>query len=100
MSGDRSTAPSDSLERLSRMLERAGFPHTIARGYAALTLAEGEGLSTSGVGRCAWCVACVELVVALGITAVLGAVGVDVPPGLAGQPRMRGGRNGPMHIHR
>lgn len=34
-------------ERLTRMLEEVGFPHTIARIYTALTLAEGEGLSTS-----------------------------------------------------
>jgi DNA-binding transcriptional regulator GbsR (MarR family) len=34
-------------ERLTRMLEEVGFPHTVARVYAALTLAEGEGLSTS-----------------------------------------------------
>ena len=34
-------------ERLTRMLEEVGFPHTIARVYTALTLAEGEGLSTS-----------------------------------------------------
>jgi DNA-binding transcriptional regulator GbsR (MarR family) len=36
-----------SLERLTRMLEEVGFPHTIARVYTALTLAEGEGLATS-----------------------------------------------------
>jgi DNA-binding transcriptional regulator GbsR (MarR family) len=29
------------------MLEEVGFPHTIARIYTALTLAEGEGLATS-----------------------------------------------------
>jgi len=29
------------------MLEEVGFPHTIARVYTALTLAEGEGLATS-----------------------------------------------------
>lgn len=34
-------------ERLTRMLEEVGFPHSIARVYTALTLAEGEGLSTS-----------------------------------------------------
>ena len=34
-------------ERLTRMLEEVGFPHTIARVYTALTLADGEGLSTS-----------------------------------------------------
>ena len=34
-------------ERLTRMLEEVGFPHTVARVYTALILAEGEGLSTS-----------------------------------------------------
>jgi len=34
-------------ERLARMLEEIGFPHTVARVYTALTLAEGEGLSSS-----------------------------------------------------
>ncbi len=29
------------------MLEEVGFPHTIARVYTVLTLAEGEGLATS-----------------------------------------------------
>ena len=33
-------------ERLTRMLEEVGFPHTVARVYTALTLAEGMGLST------------------------------------------------------
>jgi DNA-binding transcriptional regulator GbsR (MarR family) len=33
-------------ERLTRMLEEVGFPHTVARVYTALTLAEGVGLST------------------------------------------------------
>ena len=37
------------LDRLSGMLEAVGFPHNLARVYAALTLAEGEGLSTSEV---------------------------------------------------
>jgi DNA-binding transcriptional regulator GbsR (MarR family) len=37
------------LDRLSGMLESVGFPHNIARVYAALTLAEGEGLSTTEV---------------------------------------------------
>jgi len=35
------------LDRLAQVLEQAGFPHNMARIYAALTLAEGEGLSTS-----------------------------------------------------
>jgi len=38
---------SELLERLSGLLEAVGFPHVIARVYAALTLAEGEGLSTT-----------------------------------------------------
>lgn len=33
-------------ERLVRLLEEVGFPHTIARVYVALTLAPGEGLSS------------------------------------------------------
>lgn len=37
------------LDRLSGMLETVGFPHNIARVYAALTLAEGEGLSTAEI---------------------------------------------------
>jgi len=35
------------LDRLARVLEQVGFPHGIARVYSALTLADGEGLSTS-----------------------------------------------------
>ncbi|MDO9556032.1 MAG: hypothetical protein Q7J82_00400 [Coriobacteriia bacterium] len=34
-------------EKLARMLETVGFPHAISRIYAALTMAPGEGLSTS-----------------------------------------------------
>ncbi|MBN2405606.1 MAG: hypothetical protein JXE06_08495 [Coriobacteriia bacterium] len=34
-------------EKLARMLEQVGFPHSISRVYAALTMAPGEGLSTS-----------------------------------------------------
>ncbi|MDY0341707.1 MAG: helix-turn-helix domain-containing protein [Coriobacteriia bacterium] len=39
----------EPLDRLSGMLEAVGFPHVIARVYAALTLAEGEGLSTTEI---------------------------------------------------
>lgn len=39
------------LDRLASVLEATGFPHTIARVYAALMLAEGEGLSTSELVR-------------------------------------------------
>ncbi|MFW6369221.1 MAG: GbsR/MarR family transcriptional regulator [Myxococcota bacterium] len=35
------------LDEMARVLEGAGFPHGIARVYAALTLVEGEGASTS-----------------------------------------------------
>ena len=50
MAEQRSSGQHDEvLERLSGMLEAVGFPHVIARVYAALTLAEGEGLSTSGL---------------------------------------------------
>ena len=35
------------VDRLALTLEGAGFPKTMARVYAALMLAEGEGLSTS-----------------------------------------------------
>ena len=37
----------EPIGRLSGLLEAVGFPHVIARVYAALTLAEGEGLSTT-----------------------------------------------------
>ena len=45
VSADRQRA--EMHERLSRMLEEVGFPHTVARVYTSLILAEGEGLSTS-----------------------------------------------------
>lgn len=48
---DRDKRWSAMQERLTRMLEDAGFPHTIARVYTALTLAEGEGLSSSDLVR-------------------------------------------------
>lgn len=37
---------SAALATLAGTLEQVGFPHAMARIYAALTLAEGEGLST------------------------------------------------------
>lgn len=50
MSSDEATDPrEDPLDRLSGVLEAVGFPHVIARVYAALTLAEGEGLSTTEI---------------------------------------------------
>lgn len=39
----------DTLDRLSAVLEAVGFPHAIARVYAALTLAEGDGMSTTQI---------------------------------------------------
>lgn len=44
---DREKRRSAMLDKLAEMLEQVGFPHTIAKVYAALTLAPGEGLSTS-----------------------------------------------------
>ena len=35
-----------AFDKFATVLEAVGFPHSIARVYAALTLAEGEGLST------------------------------------------------------
>jgi DNA-binding transcriptional regulator GbsR (MarR family) len=46
---DRDKRWREMHERLTRMLEEVGFPHTIARVYAALTLAEGKGLATSNL---------------------------------------------------
>lgn len=37
----------DLIDELARALEAAGFPHTLARVFAALVLAEDEGLSTN-----------------------------------------------------
>ncbi|MDZ4655167.1 MAG: hypothetical protein U1F44_04765 [Coriobacteriia bacterium] len=44
---DREKRMAPLREKLSRMLETVGFPHAISRIYAALTMAPGEGLSTS-----------------------------------------------------
>ena len=50
MSSDEATRQrGEPLDRLSGMLEAVGFPHVIARVYAALTLAEDEGLSTTEI---------------------------------------------------
>ena len=50
MSSDEATQQrGEPLDRLSGMLEAVGFPHVIARVYAALTLAEDEGLSTTEI---------------------------------------------------
>lgn len=47
MGHERSPAQTAQLDRLASTLEAAGFPRPLARVYAALMLAEGEGLSTS-----------------------------------------------------
>ena len=44
---DREERRAAMLDQLARVLEQVGFPHSTARVYAALTMAEGEGLSTS-----------------------------------------------------
>jgi DNA-binding transcriptional regulator GbsR (MarR family) len=44
---ERRPAETALLDRLVSTLEAAGFPRPLARVYAALMLAEGEGLSTS-----------------------------------------------------
>lgn len=46
-SDDREQRRAALREKLARMLETVGFPHAISRIYAALTMAPGEGLSTS-----------------------------------------------------
>ncbi len=44
---DREKRRSAMLDKLAQVLEQVGFPHGMAKVYAALTLADGEGLSTS-----------------------------------------------------
>lgn len=75
-------------ERLTRMLEEVGFPHTIARVYVALTLAEGEGLSTS------------ELVEELGVSkaSVSNATQFLVGTELTERYRVRGSREAHYRI--
>ncbi|MBU4555532.1 MAG: hypothetical protein KJ747_01500 [Actinobacteria bacterium] len=46
-SDDRDVRAAAMLERLARSLEGVGFPRAMARAYAALMMADGEGLSTS-----------------------------------------------------
>jgi len=45
--GNGENRQAELREKLARMLELVGFPHAISRVYAALTMAPGEGLSTS-----------------------------------------------------
>lgn len=76
------------LDRLSGVMEGVGFPHSIARVYAALTLAEGEGLSTS------------EIVEQLGISkaSVSNATQFLVGTSLAERYRVRGSREAHYRI--
>jgi DNA-binding transcriptional regulator GbsR (MarR family) len=76
------------LDRLSGVLEAVGFPHPIARVYAALTLAEGDGLSTG------------ELMERLGISkaSVSNATQFLVGTSLAERYRVRGSREAHYRI--
>ena len=77
-------------ERLTRMLEEVGFPHTIARVYVALMLADGEGLSTS------------ELVEGLGVSnaSVSTATQFLLGTELAERYRIRGSREAHYRLHK
>jgi DNA-binding transcriptional regulator GbsR (MarR family) len=70
------------LDRLASVLEANGFPHTIARAYAALMLAEGEGMSTS------------ELITELGVSkaSITNAMQFLVGTELVERYRVRGSR--------
>ncbi len=76
------------LDKLARVLEQVGFPHGIAKVYAALTLAAGEGLSTS------------ELIEELGISkaSVSNAMQFLVGTNLAERYRVRGSREAHYRI--
>ncbi len=76
------------LDRLAGVLEQVGFPHGIAKVYAALTLAEGEGLSTG------------ELIDELGISkaAVSNAMQFLIGTNLVERYRVRGSREAHYRI--
>lgn len=76
------------LDQLARVLEQAGFPHSTARVYAALTMAEGEGLSTS------------ELIEELHISkaSISNAMQLLVGTNLAQRYRVRGSREAHYRI--
>ncbi len=82
MAGERDPRWVSMHERLARMLGEVGFPHTIARVFAALTLAENEGLSTG------------ELTDALGVSkaSISNATQFLVGTELAERYRVRGSR--------
>lgn len=76
------------LDKLAQVLEQVGFPHGMAKVYAALTLADGEGLSTG------------ELVEELGISkaSVSNAMQFLVGTNLVERYRMRGSREAHYRI--
>lgn len=77
MSGPRGT-----IDELASALEAAGFPHTLARVFAALVLAESDGLSTG------------ELVERLGVSkaSITSAMQVLIPSDLVERYRIAGSR--------
>ncbi len=76
------------LDDLARVLEAAGFPHGIAKVYAALTLVEGEGASTN------------ELIESLGISkaSITTAMQFLIGTNLVERYRMRGSRQAHYRI--
>jgi DNA-binding transcriptional regulator GbsR (MarR family) len=76
------------LDKLAAVLEQVGFPHGMAKVYAALTLADGEGLSTG------------ELVEELGISkaSVSNAMQFLVGTDLIERYRVRGSREAHYRI--
>ena len=87
-SNDREKRRAATLDKLAGTLEQAGFPHGIARVYAALTLAEGDGMATS------------ELVEELGISkaSISNAMQFLVGTRLAERYRVRGSREAHYRI--
>lgn len=85
---DREKRRAAMLDRLAQVLEQAGFPHGMARVYSALTLAEGEGLSTG------------ELIEELGISkaSVSNAMQFLVGTDLVERYRVRGSREAHYRI--
>ncbi len=85
---DREQRRAATLDKLAGTLEQAGFPHGIARVYAALTLAEGEGMATS------------ELIEELGISkaSISNAMQFLVGTRLAERYRVRGSREAHYRI--
>ncbi|MBW6469195.1 MAG: hypothetical protein K0B85_08575 [Coriobacteriia bacterium] len=85
---DREKRRAAMLDKLATVLEQAGFPHGMAKVYAALTLADGEGLSTS------------DLIEELGISkaSVSNAMQFLVGTNLVERYRVRGSREAHYRI--